>query len=155
MPHRPAMSLSMGQSDMMIDYIVRNRLTPEEFESIYRRDHHGEGLSAAQKRVIAREVRPFREEPKARTRFTTRRRSAAFVIFRRVPGASYVQVTKGTKVMVKYIKDKRGQLHKQGADGRFQRFTQKERRGFGLSRRLHKRVKRSRPSADKKPPVEG
>jgi hypothetical protein len=124
----------------MLDYIDRNGLTLEQFEQVYRRDH-GVGLSEKQRRVIEQHLgRAVKKRP---TRFRVHNQRRAFRIFRRRPDAKEVQVVRGksNKLIVRYFKDRRGQMHKTGKDHRFQHLTKKERKGLGLSTKRSTKVK--------------
>jgi hypothetical protein len=138
----------------MLDYIDRNHLTRQQFEQGYR-DRYGVGLSQKQKDVIDRHlgVKPV----VAKTRFRVRQQRHVYVVFRRVSGAKEVQLVKGRKdnVVARYFRDKRGRLHRSGADGRFQRLSRKDRAGLGLSKKHAASVNKSSPTGDKKGRIEG
>lgn len=87
-----------------------------------------------------------------RRRFKVRRLSHVYTIFRTIPDAEYVRLVKGKKerVVRSYTKDRRGQFHRIGKDGKFQHFSKLDRQRLRLSRRVDKRSASRSPSGVKK-----
>ena len=128
----------------MRDYIEDHKITPEEFQQLYKMDH-GFDLTRLQKEAIGIE-----------TKVKVRNRKQAYSAFGST-NVYQVDIVRGKKREVRrygFTKDKRGQYHRVGKDGRWEHLTKADRKGLGLTKRSPK-VKRSSLSDFKKRREEG
>ena len=148
MPHRPSHNKIWRNAYAEVyDYMDRNNLKPSEFRDVYMYDHHGLDLTKKQKRAFGVLVR-----------YRTRRGVVAYRLVRRMTrrreeGEVQLVRGKGKKLVLvfKFIRDKKGQVHKVGRDGKYMHINDREfRKLHGRSRKAGLRVNKSRPSQAKK-----